>query len=262
MKILLAATLLASFAHAQTCTNAVVTSGPSTLNINMTGCSNAGSVPTPPIIVPLPLPLPVPTSSADISIDGIILPQPSKRAFQLGPTHGGMNGAGSEVNAYAMAPSRCNTTPALTRSWQHDIDLSDYRSKNAFDFFKMNGGEALSYKFTVGLVDAAGGFIYNDSAGAVIRPTFMSVTLKPCDFDTSKVSGPSRDPCYETGLNGNNINWASTTTALPISYCRLVKGQTYYINLRFQDARPVGQGGSPTTDACTSGGCGGILEIL
>ena len=141
--------------------------------------------------------------------------------------------------------------------------LADYKGKNAFDFFVMQANEALSYKFTVGMVDISGGFIYNDAANAVVRPTFISITAVPCDFDVSKLAGgPNPDPCYQTGLNGNSVNWANITGALPANYCRLVKGQTYYLNLRFQDARPANQGGSPTTDSCISGNCGGIIQVL
>jgi hypothetical protein len=199
----------------------------------------------------------------DVSIEGITLPNPSKQAFVFGPGHAGANGAGNEVNAYAMQPTRCATTPALTRSWQHNIDLADYKGKNAFDFFVLQANESLSYKFTVGQVDASGGFIYNDAANAVVRPTFISITTAPCDFNIAKLEvGPNRDSCYQTGLNGNSVNWANITGTLPAAYCRLVKGQTYYMNLRFQDARPASQGGSPTTDSCTSGNCGGIIQAL
>lgn len=197
------------------------------------------------------------------SIEGINLPNPSKQAFILGVGHAGANGAGNEVNAYAMDPARCATTPALTRSWQHNIDLADYKGKNAFDFFVMQANESLSYKFTVGQVDASGGFIYNDAANATVRPTFISISTAPCDFNVSKlVVGPSRDACFQTGLNGNSVNWANITGPLPAAYCRLVKGQTYYINLRFQDARPASEGGTPTQDSCTGGNCGGILQAL
>ncbi len=199
----------------------------------------------------------------DVSIDGMTLPQKSKSAFAIPPFHGGLNGAGSEVNAYAMPPARCNTTPALTRSWQHNIDLDNYKSQNAFDFFVMQANESLSYKFTVGNVDAAGGFVYNDGANAVVRPTFISISTAPCDFDASKlVLGANRDSCYQTGLNGNSVNWANISGPLPSAYCRLQKGTTYYMNIRFQDARPASVGGSPTTDSCTSGNCGGIIQVL
>ncbi|MEQ1515050.1 MAG: putative Ig domain-containing protein [Usitatibacteraceae bacterium] len=204
-------------------------------------------------------------TAADVSTDGLTLANVSKFAFVIPMPRDPpfLNGAGNEVNAYSISPTRCSTTPPLTRSWQHNIDLADYKGKNAFDFFVMQANEALTYKFAIGNVDVSGGFIYNDSATAVVRPTFMSVTTTPCDFDTTKlVVGPNRDACYQTGLNGNSINWANVTTPLPEAYCRLVKGQTYYLNIRFQDGRPAIQGGSPTSDSCTSGNCGGIIQVL
>ncbi len=205
-------------------------------------------------------------TTTDVSTDGVTLPNVSKFAFIIPPERVMplLNGAGQEVNAYPMNPARCATTPPLTRSWQHNIDLADYKGKNAFDFFEMPANQALSYKFTVGIDDAAGGFIYNDASNARVRPTFISITQTPCNFDVTKLEpGPNRDPCFSTGINGQGVNWANITTELPASYCRLVKGTTYYLNLRFQDGRPVSEGGSPTTDSCTGvGNCGGIIQIL
>ncbi|MEQ1516233.1 MAG: IPT/TIG domain-containing protein, partial [Usitatibacteraceae bacterium] len=37
----------------------------------------------------------------------ITMPNPSKRAFITGPGHFGANGAGPEINAYPMPPTRC-----------------------------------------------------------------------------------------------------------------------------------------------------------
>ena len=207
---------------------------------------------------------PPPVGGADVSLEGITLPNPSKYGFAVPGIHVGANGGGSEINAYSMSTARCATIPALTKSWQHNIDLSDYKGKNAFDYFVMGAGEALTYKFTVPNVDTSGGFIYNDGANAVVRPTFISVTTTPCNFDASKIVAATRDACFATGLNGNSLNWANLApnVAIPASYCRLAKGQTYYMNIRFQDARPVDLGGSPTSDSCSSGNCGGIIQVL
>ena len=245
--------LFLSFAaSAQTCNQAVITQGTGTINVALAGC---GVTPTPtPTPTPVLPPVVTPVVTPVVNTDNI--PNPSKYAFINGPFHAGQNGAGPEVNAYEMPASRCNSDPPIARSWQHNIDLQNYKSKNAFDFFVMNAGEALSYKFTVGMADASGGFIYNDAANAVVRPTFMSITTSPCDFDRAKIGLPHT--CHVTGLNGNSINWANITGVLPISYCRLVKGQTYYINLRFQDARP----GMPSVDSCITGNCGGIIQLL
>lgn len=196
-----------------------------------------------------------------VSIDGLTIPNPSKSAFII-PAHGGLNGAGPEVNAYAMDPTQCATTPALSRRWQHNIDLSDYKSKNGLDYFGLQANESLSYRFTVGNVDAGGGFSFSEATNAAPRPSFMTITTAPCDFDTTRAaSGPNRSACYQPGLSGNSVSWANITGPLPVSYCRLVKGQTYYLNIRFQDARPASEGGSPTTDACNAGTCGGILQV-
>ena len=205
---------------------------------------------------------PPPVGGSDVSVEGITLPNPSKYGFVVPAPHTGANGAGPEINAYSMNTARCATVPALTKSWQHNIDMAEYKAKNTVDFFVMQGGESLSYKFTVPMSDMTGGFLYNDSATATVRPTFMSISSTPCNFDATKIVAATQDSCFRTALNGNSINWVNITGAIPVSYCRLVKGQTYYFNLRFQDARPVELSGSPTTDSCVSGNCGGILQVL
>ena len=207
---------------------------------------------------------PPPVGGSDVSLDGISLPNPSKFAYTAPGQRGGASGAGPEINAYSMSTTRCSTVPALTKSWQHNIDLTNYRSQNAVDYFVMQSGESLSYKFTVPMEDVGGGFAYNDAANAVVRPTFMSVTIAPCNFDASKIVAATRDACFQTALNGNSLNWVNLAPNkfVPASHCRLTKGQTYYFNLRFQDARPVEESGSPTTDSCISGNCGGIIQIL
>ena len=207
-------------------------------------------------------------AGADVSIDGYTLANPSKLGnVDLNP-HQGLNGAGGYLNAYAMDPTRCVATPALTRSWQHNISLDDYQDKHALDYIAMRSGEALTFKFTVplGSYDKGGGFQYADAAaaGANIRPGFMSVSTTPCDFDTTKVlTNTSGNGCYVTGINGVTVNWANITGTLPVSYCKLEKGKTYYLNLRFQDARPASVGGNPNSDACLNGEtCGGILQFF
>lgn len=134
----------------------------------------------------------------------------------------------------------------------------------AVDNFVLNPDESLSYKFTVGNLDERGGFNYGESAqsGGNIRPAFMTVTTAPCDFINANklIPGISRDNCYQTGLNGVFLMWSNVTGALPETFCRLVKGQTYYMNIRFQDARPESMGGTPTKDSCMSV-CGGAIQI-
>lgn len=204
----------------------------------------------------------------DVSEDGIPLGCVSKQPTSVvasAARHNGLNGAGPEMNAYSMGATRCLTTPPLTKSWQHNIDLKEYK-RNAIDVFLLNANESLSYKFTVPNSDTTGGFSYGEAAasGGSYPPVFMSITSAPCDFDTSKVaSGPAQNFCYQSGIAGLAMGWTTVTgVSLPISYCRLKKGETYYWNIRFQDARPVSEGGSPTRDSCSSSPCGGVLQIL
>ena len=200
------------------------------------------------------------TPGADVSVDGITLPSVSKQPNVTPGFRQGMSGAGLELNAYAMDPTRCNTTPALKRSWQHNV-ADPYKS---IDIIAMKTDEALSYKFTTGMMQPIGGGIaFADSAqsGANIRPAYMTLTPTPCDFDTSKVlTNTSGNGCYISGINGVTVNWAIYSEPLPASYCKLEAGKTYYLNIRFLDVRP---GGNPGGDSCRGGEtCGGILQFF
>ncbi len=198
--------------------------------------------------------------SGEFSIDGISLPTISKFPT-VTPVHAGLNGAGSYVNAYAMSPTRCNTTPTLRRSWQHNIDLADYRQRQASDLFAMQGDEALTYKITIPTIDAAGGITYQDNVGSggILATVFMSISTTPCDFDVTKIPYVATSPtkqCYQTHGAGGNILWAN----FPVQfngyvYCNLVKGATYYLNLRFVD------GINLQSTTCPNGLCGGGLTF-
>ena len=214
------------------------------MNIALSGCP-AVSIP-PVIIVTPPVVTPV---TGDVSIDGITLMNPSKRPF-VAPIHSGISGAGSQINAYSMSLTRCIAAPLLARSWQHNIDLVDFRGRTAREIFAIRENESLTYKFTAPDVDAAGGFTYqeNVASGANTAPVFISVSTRPCDFDVARV-GPPFNSCYQTGINGLGLNWANLSS-VPFAYCRLTKGQTYYLNVRFQDARP----GSPAVAPGLYGG--------
>ena len=195
--------------------------------------------------------------AGEFSVDGIPFPSISKFPIQT-PNHGGLNGAGPYVNAYAMDPTRCNTSPALTRSWQHNIDLAAYRGLVASDLFSMRGDEALTYRVTIPTTDAIGGLTYqeNISSGANPASAFMTISATPCDFDVTKrtfVTGSPTNQCYQSGGVGVSITWANYLPQ-PISRCVLTKGQTYYINIRFVD------GISPAT-TCPNGVCGGALTF-
>lgn len=199
--------------------------------------------------------------AGEFSIDGIAVPAISKQPT-VTPTHNGLNGAGQYMNAYAMDPARCNTTPALRRSWQHNIDLGDYRSRTAVDIFSLQGDEALSYKITIPVIDASGGITYLDNigSGANLAPAFITITATPCDFNTSKTvpyPQPGFDACYKSASAGLGFAWANVAGALPFSTCRLTKGQTYYVNIRFQDAMSA-----PTATSCAAGVlCGGSIAF-
>ncbi len=195
-------------------------------------------------------------STGEVSIDGIALPAISKFPT-VTPTHAGLSGAGSYVNAYAMNPTRCNTSPTLRRSWQHNIDLADYRQRVTSDLFAMQGDEALTYKITIPTTDAAGGFTYQDNVGSggMLATAFISISATPCDFDVTKIpyvaSSPTKQ-CYQTIGAGGNVQWANFPVQFnAYVYCNLVKGATYYVNIRFVD------GINQQATTCQSGLCGG-----
>ena len=191
--------------------------------------------------------------SGEFSIDGISIPAISKFPSTTLPVHAGLNGAG--INAYAMSPTRCNTTPTLRRSWQHNIDLADYRQRQASDLFAMQGDEALTYKITIPTTDAAGGFTYQDNVGSggILATAFMSISATPCDFDVTKIpyvaSSPTKQ-CYQTIGAGGAIQWANFPVQI-VAYCILTKGATYYVNIRFVD------GINQQATTCPNGLCGG-----
>ena len=195
-------------------------------------------------------------STGEVSEDGIPLPAISKFPT-VTPTHAGLSGAGSYVNAYAMNPARCNTTPTLRRSWQHNIDLADYRQRVTSDLFAMQGDEALTYKITIPTTDAAGGFTYQDNVGSGgnLATAFISISAAPCDFDVTKIPYNASSPtnrCYQTIGAGGNIQWANFPVQInAYNYCNLAKGATYYVNIRFVD------GINQQVTTCSSGLCGG-----
>ena len=185
----------------------------------------------------------------------VSLPAVSKFPFAT-PSHDGLNGAGAYVRAYSMDPTRCNTTPALRRSWQHNIDLADYRQRVASDLFAMQGDESLTYKITIPMTDAGGGFGYQDNvaSGAERAAAFMSISATPCDFDVTKLPFVLNSPtkqCYQTSGAGGGIQWANFVTGNDFALCKLTKGGVYYVNIRFVD------GINTTASSCPSGLCGG-----
>ncbi|MBL8523728.1 MAG: putative Ig domain-containing protein [Betaproteobacteria bacterium] len=202
--------------------------------------------------------------TGDTSVEGVVIPTPSKQpgipaAFRSGQ----LNGAGGEINAYAVDVARCagKSTPALTRSWQHNIDFGAYMAASDIEYIAMNAGEALSYKF----VAPASGYrfiTFNSATHARYVANFLSITSTPCDFNEAPAN--NMRACYKPGNGGNNdITYQVTGGSSPvdISACQMTPGQTYYLNLRFWDK----VGGVPV-DACATspaGGfnCGGILQV-
>lgn len=194
-----------------------------------------------------------PMASADLSlvidpmlqsVEGYTIPNPSKIAKQFVTPHAGANGAGPDINAWAVDPTRCaNDVPGITALWHHNIDFDDHAQKVTTDFPAFAPNHALSYQF-VPTTAAGGGTIFitmgnGSNGGGAPAPTFVSLSTKPCDFDASQVNV---SPCYASQPVENGISWVVTTGATPL--CKLVPGQRYYLNLRFWDYR------NPTLDAC------------
>lgn len=194
------------------------------------------------------------------SADGT-LPNPSKRFNVAGPIHGGAMGGGTSngvnINAWSITPtSSCNTTPALTRLWGHKIDVfRDYAIQSGSEDFQFAPNEAVSYQF---LADTYYGtnlkIQLSLTSGSYAGPaaTFLSISKNPCDFDVAKAR--SGDPCYaSTGASDLLLNMIVTSGST--SFCKLNANETYYINLRFQNATTT------PADACTQAQCGIKLSL-
>jgi hypothetical protein len=201
-----------------------------------------------------------PSGLQTIDTPPLTIPALSKNAGLAGAFHpNSLNGAGSFINAYAVSPTRCSTTPALSRSWHHNINFDDYVSRNAGDFVDMGANEALTYQFTANTL-GQGVVTIQETTSSVFTTTFFSITTTPCDFDTSKLAnGASRNFCYQS--NRANTLYFEVTNGTPqyTTYCKIVPGQTYYFNMRFQDGR-----NAPGVDKCAADGqavCGGLVQF-
>jgi IPT/TIG domain len=188
----------------------------------------------------------------EANIRGTPLPDPSKVPYVI-PSSGD-NGAG--VNAWEMdAVARCgNATPAVTKNWQHNIDLATYRAYQTTDEIIMGGGQTLSYRFKAP-ADARSLISFNETTFTAFRPSMMSISTKPCDFDVSKLQAATRDYCYVNSSTLNAVYYHVTTGPTSAPFCKLAPDQVYYLNVRFLNV-----GGTPT-DSCTGGSCGGILTF-
>ena len=233
---------------------------------------------TPPATTP-PVTPPVGTvpsgcgAGVDCSVEGDIIPTPSRtnpggnNAFRTGKLNG-LSPVNALMNSYAaenVAAKCSNATPAITRLWQHNIDFTKYQNSGGNDYPFLAANEAITFKFTAPAEGKSNIFQYNEGTQVSFVSGFMSVSDKPCDFDVNKlVAGPGRSACFSSEAYGLSIYYRSTAGAVATYECKMVPGQTYYLNLRMQDARPVSRGGTPTIDSCASSGsglCGGYVQI-
>ena len=233
------------------------TAGSSTFTVTAT---NAGG----PANQAVTLQINAPGSVPDTSVENVVIPTPSKFPNVVpNPRNGQLNGAGPDLNAYAVDVSRCagKTSPTLTRSWQHNIEFASYAGESPVDYVTMNAGEALSFRF----VAPATGYrfiTFNPATLGRYVGNFLSISTSPCDFNDAPPS--NMRACYAARNSGNNdITYQVIGTGAPdISACKLTPGTVYYFNLRFWDK----VGGNPV-DACAVDtvangfNCGGILQI-
>jgi IPT/TIG domain len=219
---------------------------------------------------------------ADCTTEGDVIPTPSRtnpggrNAYRSGKING-LPGSPDpnypavlQFNSYAadnVAAKCANATPAITRLWQHNIDFATYQTSGGNDYPFLAPNEAVTWKFVAPVEGSPAQQIqYNEGTQVFAARGFLSISTRPCDFDVSKlVPGPNYNFCYASEVNGISIAYRSTTGAVQYpTECKLTPGQTYYLNLRMQDARPASLGGAPTVDSCAVSGkdlCGGFVQI-
>jgi hypothetical protein len=211
----------------------------------------------------------------DCSVEGDVIPSPSRTTpgGNTAARPGKLNGqspVNAQMNSYAAenTVAKCaNATPAITRLWQHNINFGTYQSSGGNDYPFLASNEAMTWKFTAPAEGANQVIQYTEGTQVYSPSAYLTVSDKPCDFDVSKAALPPGTPggaCYKSATNGIELYYRSTTGAVASYECKLVPGQTYYLNLRMQDARPAFRGGSPTVDSCAASGaglCGGYVQI-
>jgi hypothetical protein len=111
-------------------------------------------------------------SMIDVSLTGKTLGNPSKMPQLIPPI--GDGGAG--MNAFDMSIARCTGSPMPTKSWQHNIDLVDYRANAALDFIEMGTGQTLSYKFVTPNAPMLGSFATEENTNFVTASSAQSQT--------------------------------------------------------------------------------------
>lgn len=233
-----------------------------TYTFSLTASNGSSSVTSPAYVVVIAPAAGGGSGGGFVSADGA-LPSPSKRAAAPGPTHTGLMGGGYrtglEVNAWSMSTASCNATPAITRLWGHKVDfLLDYAMQSIGDDFAFAPNEAVSYEFLADPRAAGVRATISLTTGTTHAPafTFLSISKSPCDFDIAKAQ--AGDPCYSSG---NSVDRMLSMMVTSGSYggCKLEPGQTYYMNLRFQNVLV-----SPAVDACQGtawGQCGALMKI-
>ena len=212
-------------------------------------------------------------AGVDCSVEGDIIPTPSRTnpGGNTAARAGKLNGPGpinAQMNSYAAenAATKCsNATPAITRLWQHNISFPTYAASGGNDYPFLAPNEAMTWKFVAPAEGTTQVIQYNEGTQVFNSSGYLSISDKPCDFDVNKLAaGPSKTACHSSEANGVSIYYRATSGAVASYECKMVPGQTYYLNLRMQDARPVSRGGSPTVDSCAASGagiCGGYVQI-
>jgi hypothetical protein len=194
------------------------------------------------------------TSGGDVSLTGKILATKPPQVIPAAPNGDG----GAAINAYDMPLTRCTGSPAVTRSWQHNINLADYRLDPGLDYVSMPTGNALTYKFTTPATLGSANMQTNDYTTVSTPGTMVGISTKPCDFDTAKLVSPTRDYCYQLATGPfNNINYLVSNTPVDVGTCGLAPNTTYYLNIRYLKAS-----GGTYIDSCPANTvCGLTLSV-
>ncbi|HEX4857866.1 MAG TPA: hypothetical protein VFV17_02535 [Usitatibacteraceae bacterium] len=192
------------------------------------------------------------------SAEGFTIPTISKVAKQLVAPHMGANGAGGNINAWAVDLARCSgrTSPAITSYWHHNIDMYDHAIKVNSDYIDMGPNQALTYQFTTTNTTYIGQ-VYTDQGANYSTSTFISISTTPCDFDAAKAV--ANNACYATSGTPINGMFFEVTNNVSGYGCKLNTNTTYYLNVRWQNAAVV-----PAADACAAAGqslCGLFMQI-
>jgi hypothetical protein len=212
-------------------------------------------------------------AGTDCSVEGDVIPTPSRTnpGGNTASRSGKLNGPGpinAQMNSYAAekAATKCsNATPAINRLWQHNISFPIYATSGGNDYPFLAPNEAMTWRFIAPAEGTTQVIQYNEGTQVFNSSGYLSISDKPCDFDVNKlVPGSGKSACHSSEATGVSIYYKATNGTAASYECKMIPGQTYYLNLRMQDARPASQGGSPTIDSCAASGaglCGGYVQI-